>query len=349
MPRPTYPRTVPEFNRFFPDEQACLDYLAACRWPDGFRCPRCGHDEAFVLPRRRLWQCKSCAYQVSVTAGTILHRTRTSLLTWFWAAYWMTAHKPGLSALQLQHMLGLPSYATAWLILHKLRRAMVNANREPLAGTIEIDETFIGGEQLGLRGGRQLVDRKALMVAVAVEVRGEGSGRCRIEVIPDAAAPTLSGFIVRNVRLGSTILSDGYRGYTGEHGVIASGYVHLPRTQESFRLAGTEDVVPHAHRAISNLEGLAARYAPRRRGRPSAGLSRRVRVPLEPPAQPDGRLPDAPRAWDRSPALDLPGDPRAAAGRRHAAAARSQDRDHPGRPTIGRMTRQGQIGSEPTG
>ena len=151
MPRPTYPRTVPEFNRVFPDEQACLDYLAACRWPVGFRCPRCDHDEAFVLPRRRLWQCKSCAYQVSVTAGTILHRTRTSLLTWFWAAYWMTAHKPGLSALQLQHMLGLPSYATAWLILHKLRRAMVNANREPLAGTVKIDETFIGGEQLGLR------------------------------------------------------------------------------------------------------------------------------------------------------------------------------------------------------
>jgi len=261
----------------------------------------------------------------------------------------MTAHKPGLSALQLQHMLGLPSYATAWLILHKLRLAMVKANREPLAGTIEIDETFIGGEQLGLRGGRQLVDRKALLVAVAVEVRGEGSGRCRIEVIPDAAAPTLSGFIVRNIRLGSTILSDGYRGYTGEHGVIAAGYVHLPRTRENFRLAGTEDVVPHAHRAISNLEGLAARHAPRRRGRPSAGLSRRVRVPLEPPAQPHGRLPDAPRAWDRPRALDLPGDPRAAAGRRHATAARSQDRGHPGRPTIGRMMRHGQIGSEPAG
>src|SRR5450759_4293940 len=108
--------------------------------------------------------------------------------------------------------------------------------------------------------------------------------------------------------------------------------------QENFRLAGTEDVVPHAHRAISNLEGLDARHAPRRRGRPSAGLSRRVRVPLDPPAQPDGRLPDAPRAWGRPRALDLPGDPRAAAGGRHAAAARSQDRDHPGRPTIGRMT-----------
>ena len=106
-----------------------------------------------------------------------MHRTRTPLHTCPWAAFWMTAHKPGLSALQLQHMLGLARYETAWLILHKLRRAMVNANREPLKGTVEIDETFIGGEQLGLRGGRQIAGRKALMVAVAVEVRGKNPGR----------------------------------------------------------------------------------------------------------------------------------------------------------------------------
>jgi ISXO2-like transposase domain/Transposase zinc-ribbon domain len=254
--RPPYPRTVAEFKRFFPDERACLDYLTACRWPDGFRCPRCGYHAAFPLPRRRLWQCKSCGYQVSVTAGTILHRTKTPLLTWFWAAYRVTAHKPGLSALQLQRMLGLPSYGTAWLMLHKLRRAMVDAAREPLSGTIEIAETFIGGEQPGLRGGPQLTDRKAVLVAVAVEGKGKGKepGRCRIEVIPDASASTLSGFIVRNVKQGSTILSDGHRDYQGERGVVASGYAHLPRTQASFRLAGTEDVVPHAHRAISNLK-----------------------------------------------------------------------------------------------
>jgi transposase-like protein len=237
----------------FPDEEACATYLAACRWPDGFRCPRCGHDQAFALPRRRLWQCKACHYQVSVTAGTVMHRTRTPLLTWFWAAFWMTAHKPGLSALQLQHMLDLPRYETAWLILHKLRRAMANANREPLKGTVEIDETYIGGEQLGLRGGRQLAGRKALLVAIAVEVRAKGSGRVRAEVVPDATAPTLSRFIVANVAQGSTVLSDGHRGYGGKDGVAAQGYTHLPRSQESFRLAGTEDVVPHAHRAISQL------------------------------------------------------------------------------------------------
>ncbi len=254
MPRPIHPRNVAEFNRMFPDEEACLAYLAACRWPDGFRCPRCGHDAAFGLPRRRLWQCKSCGHQTSVTAGTVLHRTRTPLLTWFRAAFWMTAHKPGLSALQLQHMLGLARYETAWLILHKLRRAMVDADREPLRGTVEIDATFIGGEQPGLRGGRQLAGRRALMVAVAVEVRGKGSGRCRAEVIPDGTAPTRSRFIVRTIEQGSTVLADGHRGDQGKGGVAAQDYTHLPRTQEGFRLAGTEDVLPHAHRAISNLK-----------------------------------------------------------------------------------------------
>jgi hypothetical protein len=231
----------------FPDEEACLQYLFVCRWPDGFVCPRCGERSAFALPRRNLWQCKTCGHQTSVTAGTVMHRTRTPLLTWFWAAFWMTAHKPGLSALQLQNMLGLARYETAWLILHKLRRAMVNANREPLKGTVEVDETFVGGEQLGPRGGRQIKGRKALMVAVAVEVRGVGSGRCRAEVIEDATAMTLSRFIVANIEQGSTVLSDGYRGYLGQHGVAAEG-------QENFRTAGTEDVVPHAHQAISNLK-----------------------------------------------------------------------------------------------
>lgn len=224
MPRPPYPRNVADFNRMFPDEDACVAYLAVCRWPHGFRCPRCGVREAFDLPRRRLWQCKACGHQTSVTAGTVMHRTRTPLLTWFWAAYWMTAHKPGLSALQLQHMLGLARYETAWLILHKLRRAMADANREPLKGTVEIGETVIGGEQLGLRGGPQVKGRKALIVAVAVEVRGKGPGRVRAEVVPDTTAATLSRFSARNIEPGSTVL------------------------------AGTEDAVPHAHRAISNLK-----------------------------------------------------------------------------------------------
>ncbi len=124
MARPTFPRTLAEFQARFADEAACRAYLAASRWPDGYRCPRCGHTQAFELPRRGLWQCKACGHQTSVTAGTVLHRSRTSLREWFWAAYLVTTHTPGMSALQLQRQLGIPRYETAWTLLQKLRRAM---------------------------------------------------------------------------------------------------------------------------------------------------------------------------------------------------------------------------------
>ncbi|OGN85647.1 MAG: hypothetical protein A2X23_12790 [Chloroflexi bacterium GWC2_73_18] len=141
MSRPDFPRTLVEFQRRFATEAACEAYLAASRWPDGFHCPHCGHPEAYALPARRLRQCRACRYQVSTTAGTVLHRTRTPLTTWFWAAYLMITNKRGLSALTLQRQLGIGRYETAWMLLHKLRRATVNANRTRLAGVIEVDET----------------------------------------------------------------------------------------------------------------------------------------------------------------------------------------------------------------
>ena len=150
MARPPFPRTLAEFRAWFPDETACRAYLARCRWPDGYRCPRCGHGQAFELPRRGLWQCKVCGHQTSVTGGTVLHRTRTSLREWFWAAYLVTTHTPGMFALQLQRQLGIRRYETAWMMLHKLRRAMVNAAREPLNGEVEVDDTWIGGPQPGI-------------------------------------------------------------------------------------------------------------------------------------------------------------------------------------------------------
>ena len=138
--RPGFPRTLIEFQRRFSSEEACEAYLAECRWPDGFRCPRCAHDTAWVLSARRLSECAACGYQVSTTAGTILHRTRTPLVVWFWAAYLLITDKRGFSALALQRQLGVARYETAWMILHKLRRATVNANRTQLRGTVEVDE-----------------------------------------------------------------------------------------------------------------------------------------------------------------------------------------------------------------
>ena len=182
-----------EFQERFATEDACLEYLAASRWPDGFACPACGSGRAWVLARRHLWECADCRQQTSVTAGTVMHGTRTPLRVWFWAAYLVATHHPGISAKRLQRQLGLSRYETAWLILQKLRRAMVAPEREPLGHEVEVDEFFVGGFDEGRKGGRQR-GKKALC-GVAVEVRGRGSGRLRLAVLADASQASLSEFV----------------------------------------------------------------------------------------------------------------------------------------------------------
>ncbi len=236
-----------EFQERFATEAACLEYLAASRWPEGFVCPGCGGRSAWVLGRRHLWQCSECALQTSVTAGTVMHKTRTPLRTWFWAAYLVATHHPGISAKQLQRQLGLSRYETAWLILQKLRRAMVAPEREPLKDEVEIDEFYIGGLEEGRKGGRQR-GRKVL-VGVAVEVRGRGSGRLRLQILDDASADSLHGFVKASTAVGTVVHTDGWQGYAG---LAKLGYQHRPRSQRTARPG--EQLLPRAHRAVSNLK-----------------------------------------------------------------------------------------------
>src|SRR5512133_3031860 len=168
------PRSLPEFEARFPDEAACARWLLEKRWPDGFRCPACGHDKAWELGRERLTlQCAACERQVSVTAGTVLHGSHLGLRTWFLAAWLMATHANGISA---------------WLLARKLRRAMVDPEREPLAGLVEVDETSLPFRAQGepVRPGRSH-DGK-LLVAGAVEIKGKGPGRARLAVIGDYSA-----------------------------------------------------------------------------------------------------------------------------------------------------------------
>ena len=253
MPRPAFPTSLREFQRQFADEEACRQYLEACRWPEGFRCPRCGHGRAFPLREWQRRECAACRYQVSLTAGTVLHRTKLPLTVWFWAAYLMTTDKRGISALLLQRQLAIRRYETAWLLLHKLRRAMVNAAREPLHGEVEVDDTWVGGPQPGLRGSRQLKGRTAALVAVAVEKRDTRTGRARMAVIPDFKGTTLLAFIKQHIAPGSTIYTDGLQQFTG---LEAAGYRHVSRTQplRTDLRKGVTSVVPLADRAIGNLQ-----------------------------------------------------------------------------------------------
>ena len=250
MPRPSFPKTLRQFQSDFATEEACQEYLAACRWPDGFICPRCGHRRAYELLNQRRQQCAGCRHQVSLTAGTVLHGTKIPLTHWFWAAYLMTTDKRGVSALLVQRQLGLSCYETAWMML---RRAMVNVAREPLHGEVEVDETWVGGEQAGLRGSRQLKGRKAALVLVAVEKRGRGSGRVRMKVIQDFKAKTILPFLQQNVSPGSTIYTEGLKSFAG---LSEAGYKHIARTQplRTELRKGAKSTVPLADRAIGNLQ-----------------------------------------------------------------------------------------------
>lgn len=234
-----------DFQERFATEAACLDYLAASRWPEGFVCPACGWRRAWVLERRHLWECADCHQQTSVTAGTVMHGTRTPLRLWFWAAYLVATHHPGISAKQLQRQLGL-RYETAWLMLQKLRRAMVAPEREPLKAEVEIDEFFLGGHEEGRRGGRQR--GKKPLCGIAIEVRGAGSGRLRLAVLEDASGPSLEGFAKATTAKGATVHTDGWSGYNG---LAQAGFAHRPRSQQA-ELG--EQLLPRAHRAVSNLK-----------------------------------------------------------------------------------------------
>ncbi len=221
-----YPRTITEFKNRFNTEDSCFRYLEVLRWPDGFKCPNCVHNEAWQT-KRGLYQCKKCRRQTSITAGTIFHDSRKPMRLWFEAMWHITSQKFGANALGLQRVLSLGSYHTAWKWLHKLRRAMVRPGREKLNGTVEVDETYIGGERPGKRG--RGADNKTLVI-IAVEdkssimSKGKGIGRIRLKRIDDASSDSLLGFIKTHVSAGSVIRTDGWLGYEP---LKKNGYEHI--------------------------------------------------------------------------------------------------------------------------
>jgi transposase-like protein len=241
-----YPRTLAELEARFTSEQACRAYLFQLRWPDGFRCPRCGGAKSWPLGSV-WWRCANCRCEVSVTAGTIFQDTHTPLTLWFRAMWWVTAQKNGVSALGLQRVLGLGSYQTAWAWLHKLRRAMVRPGRERLPGTVEVDETLLGGLEEGVRGRE--TEKKALIV-VAAQEEGRGVGRIRLRRIPDASAGSLIPFIEDSVEPGSVIHTDGWLGYEP---LKKRGYRHTVtylRGQEE----SPSELMPRVHLVVSLLK-----------------------------------------------------------------------------------------------
>ena len=243
-----YPRSIGEFQAWFRTDADCLDYLDWLRWPEGFVCPLCGHPGGWAVADGR-YKCGACGNRTTVTAGTLFDRRRTPLTVWFTACWMFAAQKDGVSALSLQRSLEIGSYPTAWAMLHRLRSVLVRPGRDRLTGTVEVDETYIGGEEPGLRGGR--AKGKKSLVGVAVELKQpRGCGRCRMAILRDGSAASLHPFVTEHVTPGATVITDGWQGYSG---ISKLGYTHQPRSQLAARARGEDpgELLPGVHRVAS--------------------------------------------------------------------------------------------------
>jgi len=248
-----YPTTWVQFLDWFHSEQACRDYLEKLRWADGLICPKCGaSSEVERISRGRLI-CPACRHQTTVTAGTIFDKTRTELRVWFAAIWYITNQKHGVSALELQRVLGLGSYETAWTMLHRLRRAMVRPGRELLHGEVEVDETYLAltDRKAPVSAvGRKSSTTKALVVIVVEMLQPKGFGRIRIQQISNGDHEHLLPFIKESVRAGAVIHSDGSAAYRK---LDDAGYRHR-RTVHLGSDAPTHESMPGVHRVAALLQ-----------------------------------------------------------------------------------------------
>lgn len=251
-PGEDFPRSRAELEEWFATEEDCLAFLDELRWGDGFECPGCGHTERWTMADGTS-VCTSCEKQTSITAGTIFEKTRTSLRTWFRAAWLITSQKDGVSALGLQRVLEIGSYRTAWTMLHRYRRAMIRPGRSKLSGHVEVDETFLRGDRAAeKREGKPPGDIEEVWVAVAVEITpGEPQmGRIRLASIPDRSEDSVVGFVRDHVAGMSTIYTDAWSSYST---LTEWLYPHEPMNLSDSPWLAT-DIMPAVHRVASLLK-----------------------------------------------------------------------------------------------
>jgi transposase-like protein len=265
-----FPKSLPQFQKLFPDNESCARYLEGARWPKGFECDFC-HERAEPFrfeARPGVLRCRKCRRDTSLTANTVMERTHTPLTTWFWAAYLMSSFTDGFSAVQFQRQLGLSRYETAYQIMHKLRAGMVRKDRDPIGGNlgrgdhVEVDETYIGGATRGEGKGPHADDKSLVIAAVEVRQRpakkgdkparrgGRYAGRLRIEVVPDRTAKSLCGFVEAAVEPGAIVITDAAPSY---HGLEKLGYAHLPVVEANDPKVA-EEYLPIIHLVFSNLK-----------------------------------------------------------------------------------------------
>ena len=236
-----YPKNYQELVKRFSTQDACLDYVASVRWPDGLVCQNCNCKE-FWKSKRLQRICSKCKNQVRVLAGTLFQDTKLPLTLWFQMIWWFVGPKNGASALALMQNFGIGSYRTSWKLLGKLRSCAVLPMRQALSGIVEVDEAFLGGK-----------NNKEIIV-VAAEKRGKATGRIRLKHIKSREGSEIHDFITQTIIPGSTIVSDRFNSYPS---IVKKGYLHSPQRKPYYweEVDGDDErLLPRVHRAISLLK-----------------------------------------------------------------------------------------------
>ena len=241
---------VAEFMERFGSQEACVEHLRSVRWGrnlERFACLACGHRKGWWLPKRQLVECCECHRQTSVTAGTVFHRLRSPLWKWFWAIYQLAQDKKGIAAIELAKQISV-SYSTAWLMLHKLRRAMRQRDEGyVLQGLVEVDETYVGGKAEGPRGRGA---NKKTPVAVALELRSDGKpGHVGMGSLERVDGHCLRRFAEQKIKKGATLKTDGWGAYRS---VAKAGYAHEAAVTGSGKAAVQK--FPWLHTFIANMK-----------------------------------------------------------------------------------------------
>ena len=246
--------SITQFNEKFPDEDACWEYLYQVRYPNGFVCPKCGDTREPWSMKRRTRKCKGCRTTISLLVGTVMEKTHLPLLKWFHAMRLMAKDKRGCSAVKLEQELRI-KYHSAWYLYKRIQTAMEDRDKNyQLCGVVEVDEGFFGDPDEGGKRGRG-TDKTEAMLGVEVDYfvnkKGERVSRPRhikLEVVPNAQSPTIEDFALRNIRAGSTVMTDGLASYLVLDGL---GYERIsePASQNKEHLR-------RIHTVISNLKAL---------------------------------------------------------------------------------------------
>lgn len=233
-----------EFRTRFSDDRACKNYMFKLRFPKGFICPKCGNQTYSFLKTRGLFQCSQCRRQTSLTSGTVMQKTHLPMTVWFWAIYLISRDKRGISATQLATELSL-SYETAWYLLHRIRKAMSQRDKEYLlSGIVELDDTYFGStEECGKRG--RGTSKAKIVVAVSKDRKGKPQ-YLKMQAVGNLKGETIGAFAESCITRGSTIQSDAFRSYRKP---LGENYTH-----EYDIFNSDKDMLRWLHIVVGNLK-----------------------------------------------------------------------------------------------